>query len=65
MIKDRKGQKDKAIKYFEEALKLNPTLWCAYEKLVTYKSQMKVSDIFPTNYDLASCINSVPKVTQN
>ncbi len=57
LIKDRKGQKEKAIKYFEEALKQNPTLWCAYEKLVTYKNQLKVSEIFPTTYQFSPDAN--------
>lgn len=51
MIYERKAQTQQAEECYELALKEDPTLWTAYEKLVTFKAKQPLQKHFPDNYD--------------
>lgn len=51
VIYDRKGTSPQAVECFEEALRIDPTLWIAYERLVKHKPNTPLTEIFPSTFD--------------
>ena len=52
LINDKSEKEKQAQYYFEKALKMDPTLWCAFEKLVSYasKTPSTIGSASPANY---------------
>lgn len=47
LINDKSSKFKQAQEYFEKALELDPTLWCAFEKLASYYYNEGLENIFP------------------
>jgi len=44
LVHHKKDKEREACRYFTKALELDPTLWCAFEKLATYDQHVKFTD---------------------
>ena len=63
LINHKTDKSSKAKEYFRKALELDPTLWCAFEKLSLYYHEMAVDECFPLEKQIA--VNPGNKIDPN
>jgi tetratricopeptide (TPR) repeat protein len=63
LIHYKKDKEREAVKYFKKALELDPTLWCAFEKLATYDQDLNLDIIFPVGKQIS--VGHFSRIDQN